>query len=244
MLLAALATIPLTFLEGGQLDAHTAAIADWSIWAIFVVEYVAKVAFGGEALAYVKRNRIDLAVIIISFPALPTLMGLARVARLARFFRLLRVVSVTARAVDALREVFVRRGVLFAALFAVIVIVGGGGCLALLEPNTVKGGFGDGVWWAIVTASTVGYGDIAPSTLVGRIIAIILMMTGVGLVSTLAASITSYFLESDSQNTQDELKQRLDRIEAMLQQLVEQRAAAAAAGARATPPSPTLPSGL
>ncbi len=53
--------------------------------------------------------------------------------------------------------------------------------------------FANGLWWAIVTATTVGYGDIAPHTLLGRIVAVILMFTGIGLIGTLTSSITAYF---------------------------------------------------
>src|ERR1019366_7085096 len=91
---------------------------------------------------------------------------------------------------------------------SVLIIVAGGTSLVLLEPQTVKGGFGDGVWWAIVTAATVGYGDIAPSTLVGRLIAVVLMLSGVGLVSTLAASITAYFLGAEENSGLTELRER------------------------------------
>ncbi|WP_225046827.1 ion channel [Lacticaseibacillus kribbianus] len=56
--------------------------------------------------------------------------------------------------------------------------------------------FANGLWWAIVTATTVGYGDIAPHTLLGRTVAVILMFTGIGLIGTLTSSITAYFTQT------------------------------------------------
>ena len=100
-----------------------------------------------------------------------------------------------------------------------LLILVGGGCLSILEPQTVRGGYGDGIWWAIVTASTVGYGDIAPSTVPGRIIAVLLMLVGIGLMSTLAASITSYFVQQTANTEFKDVSLRLERIETMLQQL-------------------------
>ena len=109
------------------------------------------------------------------------------------------------------------------AAISCFVIFAGGAGLTLREPQTVRGGIGDGIWWAIVTASTVGYGDIAPSTPWGRLIAIALMLAGVGLVSTLAASITSYFLGQEESAAVKELNERLDRIETLLWRLQDER---------------------
>ena len=173
-----------------------------------------------ERTAYIKRNPLNLAVIVLSYPGLPAIFGLVRLARLARFLRLLRLVSVTARAIEAMRIIFLRRGVVFVAGIAVFIIFARGTGLALLEPQTVKGGLGAGVWWAIVTASTVGYGDISPTTLVGRLIAVLLMLSGVGLMSTLAASITAYFLGAEENAGLMELRERTARIESLLNALV------------------------
>ena len=129
-----------------------------------------------------------------------------------------------------MRVIFLRRGLICAFAIAALVVVAGGTSLAILEPQTVRGGFGDGIWWAIVTASTVGYGDIAPSTPTGRVIAVLLMLSGVGLISTLAASITTYFLGAEESAGMKDLRDRMARIEEMLDCLVSERAAAAERG--------------
>lgn len=58
--------------------------------------------------------------------------------------------------------------------------------------------FADGIWWAFVTATTVGYGDISPSTLSGRIIASVLMIVGIGLIGSLTSTITALFFDKSS----------------------------------------------
>jgi len=131
--------------------------------------------------------------------------------------RLTRITSVTIRGISAIRVVVGRKGVLTVAIISILVVTAGGAALGLVEPQTVhNGGFLDGIWWAIVTASTVGYGDIAPSTPFGRIIAIILMLTGIGLISTLAGSITAYFVEQQSNEEMAEIRLRLKNIESLL----------------------------
>ena len=53
----------------------------------------------------------------------------------------------------------------------------------------------DGVWWAISTMTTVGYGDFAPTTIPGRVIAIIVMLVGIGFIAILTAAIAQKFLQ-------------------------------------------------
>jgi voltage-gated potassium channel len=134
------------------------------------------------------------------------------------------------RGLTGLRTVLGRRGLLYVASATVLIICAGGSGLALLEPQTVRGGFADGIWWAVVTASTVGYGDIAPTTLPGRLVAVVLMLTGVGLLSTLAASITAYFLEHGNVTEMSELKERMSRMETLLIELVAMRNGSHAVG--------------
>jgi len=221
VLVGALATIPLTLLGEENPSAKWIQIADWAVWAVFLVEYVVMVVIDSERSAYIRRNPLNLAVIVLSYPQLPTAFGLVRLVRLARFLRLLRLVGVTARAVEALRTIFSRRGLICVATISGLIILAGGAGLAMLEPQTVRGGFADGVWWAIVTASTVGYGDIAPTTVGGRLIAVMLMLSGVGLVSTLAASITAYFVGHEENVALIELNEKTTRIENLLRSLNE-----------------------
>jgi voltage-gated potassium channel len=62
--------------------------------------------------------------------------------------------------------------------------------------------FGDALWWSIVTTTTVGYGDISPATPIGRIIAIILMIFGIGMIGMLTGTITTYFTNKAPQKNQ------------------------------------------
>ena len=62
--------------------------------------------------------------------------------------------------------------------------------------------FGDGVWWAIVTLGTVGYGDIVPHTAWGRVIGSVVIVVGVTFISFLTAMITSYFVSSDQEESE------------------------------------------
>ena len=81
----------------------------------------------------------------------------------------------------------------------------------------------DGVWWSVVTVTTVGYGDIVPHTVAGRLIGILVMLLGIGFLSILTATVASYFVKSDS-NVPD-LVAAIERIEADLAELKARRPA-------------------
>jgi voltage-gated potassium channel len=85
-------------------------------------------------------------------------------------------------------------------------------------------GFADALWWAVVTVTTVGYGDKFPVTAAGRGVAVVLMLVAIGLIGVLTATVASFFVGEKADEEQAALDQRLDRIEAML--------------ARALPPRP------
>ena len=101
------------------------------------------------------------------------------------------------------------------ALFVLLVVMAGA-IMSLVEPQTVKGNMWDGMWWAVVTATTVGYGDISPATPEGRLVAVALMLFGIGLTATLAASVAAYFVNQDSGSDMAEVVARLDRVERLL----------------------------
>src|SRR5699024_7189414 len=76
---------------------------------------------------------------------------------------------------------------------SVVVIIMATIMVTLFEPEIHT--FGDGLWWSIVTTTTVGYGDLSPHTGMGRLIAMVLMLIGIGIIGTLTSSITTYFVK-------------------------------------------------
>ena len=216
ILVGALATIPLTILqEQGETSRLLDAI-DWAVWAIFAAEFLFFLSSAPRAQILRLSTVGKFAVVVLSFPPLPSLLALVRLARLVRLMRLVRLSGAAVRGLTTLKVILGRRGLIYISAVLSVLILVGGACLSILEPQTVKGGFGDAIWWAVVTASTVGYGDISPSTLWGRIIAVVLMLVGIGVMSTLAASITTYFVHQAENTEFNEVIARLERIERML----------------------------
>ena len=165
------------------------------------------------------HHLIDLAVV-----ALPLLRPL-RALRLLRLLNLTRVGVVLANALKRAREVLTHRGLHFVLLAVLgVVIVCSGVELAFEQHahgSTIRN-FGDALWWAMVTVTTVGYGDKSPASTGGRYVAVVLMLVGIGLIGVLTATVASYFIEEKTDREKVDLNQRLDRIETMLAQALTQ----------------------
>jgi voltage-gated potassium channel len=220
VILAALVSVPLTIVEVNGQEGTSFLIADWIIWAVFALEYLLALTLADNRQRYVTRAWLSLLVVVISFPLLPSVFALVRLARLLRLLRLVRLVAFGARLVPALKATIGRRSLVYVLALFVLLILMAGAIMSMVEPQTVKGNLWDGMWWAVVTATTVGYGDIAPTSPPGRLVAVALMLFGIGLTATLAASVAAYFVKADQGGTDlNELAARLERVEGLLVEL-------------------------
>ena len=100
------------------------------------------------------------------------------------------------------------------ALPAIAVIIFASAMVVTIAERNAHGStidnLGDGLWWAVVTVATVGYGDISPVTPIGRGIAVFLMLAGIGLIGILTATVASYFVGQKTDRSEaerDELRQ-------------------------------------
>ncbi len=71
-----------------------------------------------------------------------------------------------------------------------------------VEGSNIKT-FGDGLWWAVTTVTTVGYGDRFPTTTEGRILAVMLMLVGISLVGVITASVASWFVRLSQEESKN-----------------------------------------
>lgn len=183
------------------------------IWVGFAVQYGVLLYLSPHRWHTVRTNKLDLLLVL-----LPVL----RPVRLLRIVRLARAGTAFARVAVAARRVFGRPGFASTILTVLGFIVVGGLLVAVAEHGQVDstiGGLGDGLWWALVTCTTVGYGDEFPVTGSGRAIAVILMVVGISGLSVVTANIAAYFVSTDADDDTRDLDRRLDRIEAQLERL-------------------------
>jgi voltage-gated potassium channel len=103
-----------------------------------------------------------------------------------------------------------------------LVVVGGGILMRLLDHREYSSVW-VGMWWALQTITTVGYGDVTPHERVGRIVAAFVMLEGIAFIAIVTAAITSTFVARAEREQRDEadIEARLDRIESMLSDLTK-----------------------
>lgn len=166
-----------------------------------------------------------------------------------RLLRLTRVGTVLANGLRRARRVLTHRGLHF-VLFAAFLLVVGMAALELAFEHGAPGAsirnYGDALWWAIVTVTTVGYGDKVPVTAGGREVAVVLMFVGIGLIGVITATVASFFVEEGADRDKSQLEARLDRIEAMLAKLLAASADApgpTSSGEPSVAPLATAPAG-
>jgi voltage-gated potassium channel len=196
---------------------------DWFIWVAFVLEYGIRLYLAPRKRYFVSHHIIDLLFVLIPF------LRPLRVLRSARAFALLRATRGTVillRAIDAIKDVVNKNKLGYALLVAGAVVVGSGLLVATFEESDPARNIKtipDGLWWAITTITTVGYGDRFPVTAAGRAIGAGVMVLGIALFGLLAASLASFFVERDIERGLDpqmaEMDERVKRMERLLENL-------------------------
>jgi voltage-gated potassium channel len=166
----------------GQVDAALEAVL-LITWAVFAIDYVVRLVLATDRWRWFRRHLIDLAVVSLPF------------LRPLRLLRLLVLFGALQKAVGgAIRGKVITYTAFSAALLIYVA------SLAILDeergmPGSTINSFGDAVWWAITTVTTVGYGDLSPTTPRGKVIAVFLMLGGISLVGMITATLASWIIQ-------------------------------------------------
>lgn len=214
MLIASLAFIPVlaipALFDVSASTERALSTFGWLLWALFVAEYLVLLWLAPDRRQMVRTHKLDLVII-----ALPLLRPL----RALRIVRLARATAGIGALLTVSRRILARRGLGWALLTTAGIVAIGGIVVARVEadhPDAQITTLADGLWWALVTCTTVGYGDLSPVSGAGRTIAAVLMFTGIGLIGALTANIAAYFVEHDTEDEIAELRADIAALHAKL----------------------------
>ena len=209
ILVAALLVIPVIAVEqsdAGEPWRSLAGILNWAIWIAFAVEMIVMLAVVRDRWSWLRRHPIEVAVVVLTPPFLPAGLQAARVLRLLRLVRLLAVAKYA-------RVVFSLEGLRYAFVIAALTALAGGWAYSSIEKSK-DATIWDGVWWAVSTMTTVGYGDEYPVTTLGRILAMGLMFLGIGFIAVLTGAVAERFLATQIEETEEQVTEEVERAEA------------------------------
>jgi voltage-gated potassium channel len=229
MAVLALAVIPALLLDdGASPTVHLVAVTtNWFVWLAFCAEFLTLLLLAPRKGQFVRESWFDLLIIAVSppFSLVPDAWQGLRAARALRLLRLLRAFAFLSIGLKTTRRLLQHRRFNYVLLATSGVILLGALGIYIIERNVNDAitSPGDALWWAISTTTTVGYGDIYPTTGEGRLIAVALMLTGVGVIGVFTATIASFFMIEEEQEGLVEMRARLDQIDAKLERLLADR---------------------
>jgi voltage-gated potassium channel len=185
--------LALTFLVAFSYPAFTDSISEstnqilstiqWVCWLAFAADLLIGIITSDSKVAYLKRHPLEIASVLLPF---------------LRPLRLMRVISFGGL---ALQKIAVGRQ--FAIMVKVAITTVFIAYIAAVQITITERGvegsniktFADGLWWAVTTVTTVGYGDRFPTTTEGRLLAVVLMFMGISLVGVITASVAAWFVK-------------------------------------------------
>ncbi len=215
VVIAALLTVPLVVIQESNLRApwpEVARVLNWVTWGVFALETVVMLMVVPDRWRWLRRHVIDVLVVVITPPFAPAGWQSGRLFRLVRLLRLVRIL--------ALRRLLSLEGMRYAGMVAIGTVIIGGVVFASVEEKQGITTW-DGVWWAVTTVTTVGYGEIPVQSTGGRIIGITIMFVGIGFVALLTAFIADRFISAEevAEEKDDLILAELQAINARLELL-------------------------
>lgn len=169
----------------------------FGLWALMAAEYLVRLAVCPDRRGYLRRRWVEPATVVVPVFQGWHVLGMERVTLLVHE--------------GALRvESIMRHHSLFRVLGAAIGTVFLGAWLTLLFEDNAAGAnihsYPTALWWAVVTVTTVGYGDRFPVTAGGRSVAVVLMLLGIGLIGVLTATVASVFVKEHTDANKEEVR--------------------------------------
>ena len=208
----------------GVLNLGTLIPIELAITAIFAAEFAGRFYAAPSRGAYLRRHWIDLLALLpairyLRFLRLGRLIYVLQAARVLRLGMLIRLLAEFDRVGNRVKWIASKNGVHIILLASLGFVIIGGSLVWEIEhtSNRAFANFGDAVWWAFSTMTTIGYGP-GPATVPGRLIAAVIMVIGIGCFGLITATVAAYFIEHsrEHQVSPNELMAALEDIRGRL----------------------------
>lgn len=172
----------------------------WLIWGVLMLEISLILMFVKNRWHYIKTNWLNIPILVLTFPMILSVVPYAIVLRMLQFM-------LVARYLSELHQVLIRifrvsqLGAIAIAFFMIVML--GGIIMHTIDPNvkTIE----DGLWWALVTMTTLGYGDIVPATGEGRLFGAVIVILGAVFFSMLTAQLAAYMVGEEELQREREI---------------------------------------
>jgi voltage-gated potassium channel len=162
----------------------------WISWIAFAADLIYGLTKSNDRKRYLMKHPLEVAAVLLPF---------------LRPLRLMRVISFGGLALQKVaigRQFAITVKVAISAFFISYIAA----IQITISERDVEGSniktFSDGLWWAVTTVTTVGYGDRFPTTTEGRLLAVLLMITGISLVGVITASVAAWFVKMSQEDAQ------------------------------------------
>ena len=198
-----LLVIPALVLHFSEPEGTLGVVSDalnWTIYGWFLFEFLYMLRLAPDNREYFRHNKLDLTVLLLTFPLLPGVLQALWVLRLLRLIDMLPI----------LLGRFVNITLLpYAVVLAFIGVFGGGLAFAHFESLSVF----DGMYWANTTINTVGYGDISAQTPEGKVLSMVLQWTGNVILAMLIGGVAAFAQQLLLGEEVEELGEDIEEIE-------------------------------
>ncbi len=206
-------------------------LTDWIVWLVFTIELVTMLVLVRDRWRYLRTNWLSVVIVVTG---MSVLWGRESYFGALRMLRLLLIVPILVNLSGTVRRILTQNHLGATLLLVSLFTLMSGLLVAGIDPAFEDAW--DGIWWAWVTVSTVGYGDLVPETPAGRVFGAILILVGVGFFSLITANFAAFFVSQEEEEVKEreeileeeertllmrvtEIEQRLARVEWLMERV-------------------------
>jgi voltage-gated potassium channel len=210
------------FIQQTSYEVYVFNIIDKGILIIFALDYFTRLILSENKFQFIKNNIIDF-ISIIPFNSVFQTARVFRITKLLKLTKLFRIIILLRKLKKKMDKFLKTNNFNYVLWFTIFTVIIGAFGFSITESKP----FSDALWWSFVTVTTVGYGDVSPTTGIGRVFASILMLIGIGFIGMLTGTISTFFINkkvsnrSLKENTIESIKKSLDDFDNLSNEDIE-----------------------